>query len=185
MDFQSQLRSALKSRPPGSATIMREKKAEEESPSPALSAGGTIRDRWKTMEKATSATAVTSPARKTSTGKSPVAVIKVVSETAIETTKVITEPPTERVATVASGSTEAVMPAAPMLPPAPGIPPGTIVVALADYEGGGETQLSMTAGETFKVTKWDYGNGWAYGSSLDGSKVGVFPQTYVQRSTGV
>ncbi|TPX31958.1 hypothetical protein SeMB42_g07674 [Synchytrium endobioticum] len=56
---------------------------------------------------------------------------------------------------------------------------GELVVALADYEATGDGQLQLMAGETVRVLVWEYGNGWSYGEFLDGSRRGVFPQTYV------
>ena len=52
-----------------------------------------------------------------------------------------------------------------------------LAVALADYESTGEGQLGLVAGETIRVLVWEYGNGWSYGESIDGSTRGVFPQT--------
>ncbi|TPX32703.1 hypothetical protein SmJEL517_g04209 [Synchytrium microbalum] len=54
-----------------------------------------------------------------------------------------------------------------------------MAVALADYDATGEGQMALVAGETIRVVAWEYGNGWSYGESLDGTKRGVFPQTYV------
>ncbi|KND04784.1 uncharacterized protein SPPG_00488 [Spizellomyces punctatus DAOM BR117] len=173
VDFQSQLRSALKSRSTVNASSIGAlgKKPEEDkdaNPAPAAS----VRDRWKNLEKAATTTQPLVQ-RKTSVRVADV-VSAAVAAKKEEQAATKEEPITD--------STPSTIPAAPILPPAPGIPPGTIVTALSDYASGGEGQLSMTAGETFKVVKWDYGNGWAYGQSVDGSKSGVFPQTYVQRS---
>ncbi|RKO83273.1 hypothetical protein BDK51DRAFT_50113 [Blyttiomyces helicus] len=55
-----------------------------------------------------------------------------------------------------------------------------LATALADFESGGEGQLTLVAGETYRVISWDYGNGWAYGMNADGTEAGVFPQTYVE-----
>ncbi|KAJ3160178.1 hypothetical protein HDU86_001014 [Geranomyces michiganensis] len=174
MDFQSQLRGALKSRPPGgsTATVMREKRPELDQP--AMTAGGTVRDRWKSLEKTVSSGGVvanpspitTTPDRRTSGGRGA-------TTAATSPTKATTAAPIE---------------AAPTLPPPPAAPTlafNPIVTALADYEPTGDTQLALTAGGSYRVTKWDYGSGWAYGETVDGSgKVGMFPQTYVQRSMG-
>ncbi|KAJ3011189.1 hypothetical protein HKX48_006974, partial [Thoreauomyces humboldtii] len=224
IDFQSQLRGALKSRPPGGAVLDLEKKADSGNTDPTpLRASGTVRDKWKSLEKSGSSgvfpAVVTSPTRKLGavTPTAPVTPATPAAATLTPTPSSITiitpiTPETETVkhtsevseATQTPGPAaevhitprskaasevklnkpvdeepEAAMPAAPMLPPAPGIPPGTIVTALADYEATGESQLSFLAGETFKVVKWEYGNGWAYGESADGVRAGVFPQTYV------
>ncbi|KAJ3278320.1 hypothetical protein HK104_002449, partial [Borealophlyctis nickersoniae] len=57
----------------------------------------------------------------------------------------------------------------------------TTVQALADYTSTGDGQMTLTSGEELTVIVWEYGNGWAYGQSKDGTRSGVFPQTYVER----
>ncbi|KAJ2993290.1 hypothetical protein HDV02_002504 [Globomyces sp. JEL0801] len=59
------------------------------------------------------------------------------------------------------------------------VQPDMLTFALADFEATVEEHLSLTEGETYVVLQYDYGNGWAYGCTLDGSSIGVFPQTYV------
>jgi hypothetical protein len=51
-------------------------------------------------------------------------------------------------------------------------------IALADYVGTEEGQLTLVEGETLYVLDQDIGNGWAYGE-FEG-KQGVFPQTFVR-----
>ncbi|KAI9095600.1 hypothetical protein DFS34DRAFT_626528 [Phlyctochytrium arcticum] len=213
MDFQSQLRSALKTRTPGqgpsgsiSSIQSTTKKSDVEDSTDSLS-GGSLRDRWKNMEKQT-----TSPSTGNLSARGPsrtptVRIPSGTTPTVAGATSPLppatasgTEPPmpalsrkpsarvaatadqTESEASNVSISQDIPVPAAPILPPAPGIIPGTTVTVLADYVSGGEGQLSLTAGDTLKVLKWDYGNGWAFGQTLDMKSSGVFPQTYVSRT---
>ena len=57
-----------------------------------------------------------------------------------------------------------------------------LVVALADFSAETEDQLDLTEGATYVRLEVDYGNGWSYGCTVDGSKKGVFPQTFVQQA---
>jgi hypothetical protein len=54
-----------------------------------------------------------------------------------------------------------------------------IVVALADYDAESDEQLTLKEGEKYIRITEDFGNGWSFGSTLDGTITGVFPQTYV------
>ncbi|KAJ3188343.1 hypothetical protein HDU85_005494 [Gaertneriomyces sp. JEL0708] len=162
VDFQSQLRSALKSR----STVNRDPVAKKDEPAKndeqPESTGGSIRDKWKNLEK--------------KAGNEPPPITRSGTQKGIRTT-----PTTEKKADIGKESADGALPAAPMLPPAPGIPPGTLVTALADYAATGSGQLSLTSGETLKISKWDYGNGWALGERVSNGESGAFPQTYVIR----
>nr|KAJ3423038.1 hypothetical protein HK105_003864 [Polyrhizophydium stewartii] len=57
-----------------------------------------------------------------------------------------------------------------------------LVVVLADYQATDDEQLGLTSGETVVMLIEDYGNGWAYGCSLDGARRGMFPQTFVEKA---
>lgn len=58
-----------------------------------------------------------------------------------------------------------------------------IVVALADFEAEDQEQLSLVEGATYVRITEEYGNGWSFGYTIDGSKSGVFPQTYCETNT--
>jgi hypothetical protein len=60
------------------------------------------------------------------------------------------------------------------------VTPDMIVVALADFEATAEDQLTLVEGQLYVRITEDYGNGWSLGCTMDGSKTGVFPQTYVE-----
>jgi hypothetical protein len=60
------------------------------------------------------------------------------------------------------------------------ITPDMIVVALADFEATADDQLALEEGQLYVRITEDYGNGWSLGCTMDGSKTGVFPQTYVE-----
>ncbi|KAJ3167165.1 hypothetical protein HDU88_002502 [Geranomyces variabilis] len=179
MDFQSQLRGALKSRPPGGSTVLREKRPEPEQPA-LMTAGGTVRDRWKSLEKSTSSGGVVAnptPDRRTSGGRTPTPTSPTKFNSPIDASPMS---PTKVTSPIEASPP---MPPAPTLPPAaPTLAFNPIVTALADYAPTGDGQLSLTAGESYRVTKWEYGSGWAYGQTVDGAQVGMFPQTYVQRT---
>ena len=55
-----------------------------------------------------------------------------------------------------------------------------IVVALVDFEGDGPEQLTLVEGQKYIRLEFDCGNGWSYGSTLDGTVTGLFPQTYCE-----
>ncbi|KAK6092107.1 hypothetical protein MT418_007363 [Batrachochytrium dendrobatidis] len=57
-----------------------------------------------------------------------------------------------------------------------------LVVALADYPATDTEQMELVQGEMLVMLVPDYGNGWSYGCSLDGSKRGMFPQTFVEKT---
>ena len=60
------------------------------------------------------------------------------------------------------------------------VTPDMYVVALADYEAAADDQMSLQEGTTYIRIKEDYGNGWSYGCTTDGTRTGVFPQTYCE-----
>ena len=53
------------------------------------------------------------------------------------------------------------------------------VIALADFEAPEEDQLALKKDNTYIRINYEYGNGWSFGCTIDGSKQGVFPQTFV------
>ncbi|KAI8817004.1 uncharacterized protein EV422DRAFT_623068 [Fimicolochytrium jonesii] len=167
VDFQSQLRSALKTRSPTGAGIP-EKQKSADSPSESSPATGSVRDRWKNLEKQTSSGGVVAtPVRKPSVPT-----------------------PTSGIGRRTSSNADAAPPPpAPVLPPAPGIPPDTPVIAVGAYTSTGPGQLTLTPGQTLKVIKWDYGNGWAFGRTVvpegEQAEEGIFPQTFVARGLGL
>jgi hypothetical protein len=57
-----------------------------------------------------------------------------------------------------------------------------LVVALADFPSGGDEQLELVEGQAYYRIVEDYGNGWSFGSTIDGSRQGIFPQTFVQQT---
>jgi hypothetical protein len=58
-----------------------------------------------------------------------------------------------------------------------------IVVALADFEAGDQEQLALVEGATYVRITEDYGNGWSFGYTIDGTQEGIFPQTYCEAKT--
>lgn len=54
------------------------------------------------------------------------------------------------------------------------------MIALADFPSGGDDQLELIEGQTYFRLVEDYGNGWSYGVSMDGTVAGVYPMTFVQ-----
>jgi hypothetical protein len=54
-----------------------------------------------------------------------------------------------------------------------------MVVSLADFPCSEDNQLELVEGEQYHRFVEDYGNGWSYGGTLDGSKKGIFPMTFV------
>ncbi|KAI9203074.1 uncharacterized protein BJ171DRAFT_511713 [Polychytrium aggregatum] len=74
---------------------------------------------------------------------------------------------------------------APTLPPIPDTPPPPPPVkvfarALADYTPAGEGQLKLIQGANYRVLIHDYGKGWTYGETEDGTAAGIFPQSFIQ-----
>jgi hypothetical protein len=56
-----------------------------------------------------------------------------------------------------------------------------IVVALADFEADEEDQLRLVQGQLYIRLNEEFGNGWSLGCTMDGTRTGVFPQTYCER----
>ena len=61
------------------------------------------------------------------------------------------------------------------------VTPDMFVIALANYTASEEDQISLVAGETYIRITADYGNGWSFGCTVDGTVQGVFPQTFVRQ----
>ena len=53
-----------------------------------------------------------------------------------------------------------------------------IVTALVDYEADSPEQLTLVEGQKYIRLEFDCGNGWSFGSTMDGTQTGLFPQTY-------
>jgi hypothetical protein len=54
-------------------------------------------------------------------------------------------------------------------------------IAVGDFEATKPEYLELKEGDSYIVIDINYGKGWAYGCTLDGSITGVFPSTYVQK----
>ena len=46
------------------------------------------------------------------------------------------------------------------------------VIALADFEATEEDQLALKEGDTYIRITYEYGNGWSFGCTVDGSQQG-------------
>ncbi|KAJ1343246.1 hypothetical protein BSLG_002272 [Batrachochytrium salamandrivorans] len=58
-----------------------------------------------------------------------------------------------------------------------------LFISLANYDATDGDQITLVQGETIVMLVAEYGNGWSYGCSLDGTKRGIFPQTFVKKAS--
>jgi hypothetical protein len=59
------------------------------------------------------------------------------------------------------------------------VTPEMINVVCFSYTANGPGQISFEEGEKIVIIQWNYAEGWAHTASLDGKKVGIFPQACI------
>jgi hypothetical protein len=56
-----------------------------------------------------------------------------------------------------------------------------IATVYIDFEPSGPGQLQFSKGDQLIVIDFAYSDGWAHVASLDGKRVGIFPQAFIKR----